>query len=109
MSPGLPDPRRFVPRRLCPQLTPPLRPAPLTNPRTAPPKSPGDIMPHFNPTPDLQLHYRIDDFTDPWRLPGTILLLHGNAESELAWYAWAPILGRHFRVVRPDMRGFGQS
>jgi 3-oxoadipate enol-lactonase len=66
-------------------------------------------MPHFQPTSDLQLHYRIDDFTVPWRLPETVLLLHGNAESELAWYAWAPILGRHFRVVRPDMRGFGQS
>lgn len=24
-------------------------------------------------------------------------------------YKWAPILARHFRVVRPDMRGHGQS
>jgi 3-oxoadipate enol-lactonase len=66
-------------------------------------------MPHFHPSPDLDMHYRVEDFTDPWRLPETILLLHGNAESELAWYAWVPKLARQYRVVRPDMRGFGQS
>ena len=66
-------------------------------------------MPKFNPTPDLEMHYEVDDFCDPWRTPETILMLHGNAESGLAWYAWAPRLARHFRVVRPDMRGFGRS
>jgi len=66
-------------------------------------------MAHFHPSPDLDMHYRVDDFTDPWRSPQTILLLHGNAESGLAWYAWMPKLARHFRVVRPDMRGFGGS
>ncbi len=66
-------------------------------------------MPNFIPTPDLTMHYEVDDFCDPWRTPETVLMLHGNAESGLAWYAWAPRLARHFRVVRPDMRGFGQS
>src|SRR5881398_3116741 len=66
-------------------------------------------MPTFRPTPDLNLHYEVDDFTDPWHRPETILMLHGNAESGLAWYAWVPALARHYRVVRPDMRGFGQS
>jgi 3-oxoadipate enol-lactonase len=66
-------------------------------------------MPHFHPSPDLDMHYQVDDFTDPWRLPETILMLHGNAESELAWYAWVPKLARQYRVVRPDMRGFGGS
>src|SRR5438105_8628944 len=66
-------------------------------------------MPTFRPTPDLDMHYEVDDFTDPWRRPETILLLHGNAESGLAWYGWVPALARHYRVVRPDMRGFGQS
>ena len=66
-------------------------------------------MSHFQPTPDLDMHYRIDDFTDPWRQPETVLMLHGNAESGLAWYAWAPKLARQYHVVRPDMRGFGQS
>src|SRR5205807_4454652 len=54
-------------------------------------------------------HYEVDDFTDPWRRPDTILMLHGNAESGLAWYGWIPALARHYQVVRPDMRGFGQS
>jgi 3-oxoadipate enol-lactonase len=66
-------------------------------------------MPNFQPSPDLAMHYRIDDFTDPWRHPETIMMLHGNAESGLSWYAWVPGLARHFRVVRPDMRGFGES
>ena len=55
------------------------------------------------------MHYEVDDFTDPWREPETVLLLHGNAESGDAWYGWVPHLARHYRVVRPDMRGFGAS
>src|ERR1700748_2678845 len=66
-------------------------------------------MPTFQSTPDLEMHYEVDDFTDPWRSKETILLLHGNAESGAAWYGWVPHLARHYRVVRPDMRGFGQS
>ena len=66
-------------------------------------------MPNFRPSPDLEMHYEVDDFTDPWTKPETILLLHGNAESGLAWWAWVPRLARQYRVVRPDMRGFGQS
>src|SRR5256885_8591053 len=66
-------------------------------------------MPIFEASRDLQLHYLVDDFTEPWTKPETILLLHGNAESSLAWYAWVPLLARRFRVVRPDMRGYGAS
>jgi len=66
-------------------------------------------MPAFRTSPDCDMHYRVDDFTDPWRAPQTVLMLHGNAESGLAWYAWIPKLARQYRVVRPDMRGFGGS
>jgi 3-oxoadipate enol-lactonase len=66
-------------------------------------------MPNFRPSPDLDMYYEVDDFTDPWRQPETILLLHGNAESGQAWYAWVPHLARQYHVVRPDMRGFGRS
>ncbi|HYC44579.1 MAG TPA: alpha/beta hydrolase [Burkholderiales bacterium] len=59
--------------------------------------------------PDMEMHYVIDDFTDPWTTPETILLMHGNAESALAWNAWVPHLARRYRVMRPDRRGFGQS
>lgn len=66
-------------------------------------------MPTFRVSPELEMHYRVDDFTDPWTRPDTMLLLHGNAESGAAWYGWVPQLARRYRVVRPDMRGFGAS
>jgi 3-oxoadipate enol-lactonase len=66
-------------------------------------------MPSFRCSPDVELHYVVDDFTDPWRQSEAILLLHGNAESGTAWYGWVPLLARRYRVVRPDMRGFGAS
>jgi len=59
--------------------------------------------------PDCELYYQIDDFADPWRSHDTVLMLHGNAESGLAWYGWVPVLAREMRVLRPDMRGYGRS
>jgi pimeloyl-ACP methyl ester carboxylesterase len=55
------------------------------------------------------MHYLVDDYTDPWLTPDTILMIHGNNESGTAWYGWTPHLARQFKVVRPDMRGFGAS
>jgi 3-oxoadipate enol-lactonase len=66
-------------------------------------------MPLARITPDLEMHFRDECFADSWRTPEKMLLLHGNAESGEAWNAWLPIMARRFRVVRPDMRGFGQS
>jgi pimeloyl-ACP methyl ester carboxylesterase len=66
-------------------------------------------MPLARITPDLEMHYRDETFADSWQSPETMLLLHGNAESGEAWNAWMPLMGRRFRVVRPDMRGFGRS
>jgi pimeloyl-ACP methyl ester carboxylesterase len=66
-------------------------------------------MPVHRISPDCELHYVVDDCTDPWRESETILMLHGNAESGAAWFAWVPHLARRYRVVRPDLRGFGRS
>ena len=66
-------------------------------------------MPSLQLSPGVQMNYRVDDFTDPWTTPETILMLHGTAESGEAWYSWVPQLARRFRVVRPDIRGFGKS
>jgi pimeloyl-ACP methyl ester carboxylesterase len=66
-------------------------------------------MPALRIPPDVDLHYVVDDFTDPWSKPSTVLMLHGNAESGAAWYGWVPELARRHCVVRPDMRGFGRS
>jgi 3-oxoadipate enol-lactonase len=56
-----------------------------------------------------KLHYTIDDYTDPWSTPETALFVHGLAESGEAWRAWVPHFVRRYRVVRVDLRGFGQS
>lgn len=56
-----------------------------------------------------RLYYDITDYTDPWRRPDTVLMVHGLAESGEAWRAWVPQLARHYRVVRIDLRGFGRS
>jgi len=56
-----------------------------------------------------ELFYIIDDYTDPWTQPETIVLHHGMAKNHKLWYAWIPILAQHYRVVRFDMRGMGQS
>lgn len=66
-------------------------------------------MPFATIAGGAKLHYVIDDYTDPWRSPETVLLLHGAAESGAAWFGWVPHLARRYRVVRPDMRGFGAS
>ena len=66
-------------------------------------------MPTMNLSPGCDLFYQIDDFTDPWSAAETVMLLHGNAESGEAWRAWIPHLGRRYRIVRPDLRGFGRS
>ncbi len=38
-----------------------------------------------------------------------VLLLHGHPRTHTTWYMVAPILARHFTVICPDLRGFGQS
>ena len=57
----------------------------------------------------LRLAYTIDDFTDPWKVPPTLLLLHAAMGSSRRYYAWVPALCRDYRVVRMDLRGHGES
>ena len=59
--------------------------------------------------PGVELHYYDDDFTDPWRSAPTMLLQHGFSRSGKFWHNWAPLLSREFRILRPDMRGMGES
>jgi 3-oxoadipate enol-lactonase len=53
--------------------------------------------------------YDDDWFGEPWSTPETVVMVHGNAESSRAWTCLVPHLARHYRVVRPDLPGFGQS
>lgn len=57
----------------------------------------------------VTLHVRCDDFTDPWRIAPTLLMLHGFGRSSKMWYPMVPALARDFRVLRMDLRGLGGS
>ena len=57
----------------------------------------------------VELNIEIDDYTDPWSQAETILMVHGLAESGVAWRGWVPHLARRYRVARVDLRGFGRS
>ena len=66
-------------------------------------------MQYFKTSDGLQLAYVVDDFTDPWKKADTLFLKHAAMGSVNRMYAWVPALARHFRVVRVDMRGHGES
>lgn len=38
-----------------------------------------------------------------------LLLLHGNPQTHAMWHAVAPELAKHFTVICPDLRGYGES
>ena len=60
-------------------------------------------------SPGVELNFYDDDFTDPWRRAPAVLLQHGFSRSGKFWYNWVPLLSREFRVLRPDLRGMGES
>jgi 3-oxoadipate enol-lactonase len=66
-------------------------------------------MQSFAASDGLRLAYCVDDFTDPWEKPPTLLLLHAAMGSARRYYAWIPLLCRNYRVVRLDLRGHGAS
>ncbi len=66
-------------------------------------------MPFLNRPGQPELYYELDDYTDPWRNAPYLILQHGYGRSGRFWYSWVPYLARFFKVVRPDLRGLGQS
>jgi 3-oxoadipate enol-lactonase len=58
---------------------------------------------------DIDIHYDVADYTDPWRDSETILLHHGFARNLQFWREWVPLLARDYRVVRLDARGCGKT
>jgi 3-oxoadipate enol-lactonase len=66
-------------------------------------------VPFFERPGKPTLHYRIDDFTDPWKDRPYLLLQHGYSRSGKFWFNWVPYLSRFFKVLRPDLRGLGES
>lgn len=66
-------------------------------------------MQTFTSRDGMRIAYQVDDFTDPWTKPDTLLLLHAAMGSSARWWRWVPPLVRDFRVVRMDLRGHGAS
>lgn len=66
-------------------------------------------MKTFTTSDGFKLAYYVDDFTDPWRTPETLLLLHSAMGNSTRWYKWVPRLAREYRVVRLELRGHGNS
>lgn len=58
---------------------------------------------------DIDIHYELADYTDPWRASETVLLHHGFARNMEFWRAWVPPLARDYRVLRFDARGCGKT
>jgi 3-oxoadipate enol-lactonase len=53
--------------------------------------------------------YREDWLGEPWRKPQPVVLIHGNDESSVEWYAWVPRMAQEYRLIRPDLPGLGHS
>ena len=66
-------------------------------------------MQTFTTRDGQKLAYCVDDFTDPWTQPETLLLLHAAMGNSRRWFKWVPKLARKYRVVRMDLRGHGAS
>jgi pimeloyl-ACP methyl ester carboxylesterase len=62
-------------------------------------------MPTLRRPDGATIHYRLDGDAS---LP-PLLLIHGLAESGEAFADWLPHLAGGVRVIRPDLRGYGES
>lgn len=57
----------------------------------------------------VRIAYYVDDFTDPWKDPPVLLMIHSAMSSAKRFYSMVPGLAKHYRVVRMDSRGHGES
>lgn len=58
---------------------------------------------HHIRTRRLNLHYLEAGTGEP------LLLIHGWPQTSHCWHKMLPILAQHYRVIAPDLRGFGLS
>lgn len=63
----------------------------------------------FTTSDGVKIAYYIDDFTDPWKTAPTLLMLHSAMSSSRRFYSMVPGLAAHYRVLRMDTRGHGNS
>ena len=61
-------------------------------------------------TPTGALYFTVCDIVPDWiQNSETILFHHGIGANTHIWADWLPVLATRYRLVRFDMRGFGQS
>jgi len=56
-----------------------------------------------------ELYYEDDWLGPPWLKPEPAMLIHGAGESSAAWFGWVSRMAQQFRLLRPDLPGFGRS
>jgi 3-oxoadipate enol-lactonase len=66
-------------------------------------------MPNLTLNSGAELFYEDDWLGPPWLKPEPALLIHGAGESSGAWFGWVPAMAQQFRLLRPDLPGFGRS
>jgi 3-oxoadipate enol-lactonase len=58
---------------------------------------------------NCEIAVRVDDYLLPWDARPPVMMLHGLAESGEAFRRWVPFFADRHLVVRPDLRGYGES
>jgi 3-oxoadipate enol-lactonase len=59
--------------------------------------------------PGLQIYFKDEWFGAPWLESEPVVFLHGNLETGAVWFGWVPRMAQKFRVLVPDLPGFGRS
>lgn len=59
--------------------------------------------------PGLQISYRDEWFGAPWLDSEPVIFLHGNLETSAIWFGWVPRMAQRYRLLLPDLPGYGRS
>src|SRR5260370_13691319 len=57
----------------------------------------------------IQIYYKDEWLGAPWLGGEPAVLLHGNLETHEIWYGWVPRMAQQFRLLRPELPGFGRA
>ncbi len=57
----------------------------------------------------IEIYYKDEWLGAPWLAGDPAVLLHGNLETHEIWFGWVPRMAQQFRLLRPDLPGFGRS
>jgi len=58
---------------------------------------------------DIKMYYEVTDFTNPWKEPNALVLVHGYISNARFWFQQVPLFCREFKVIIVDNRGYGRT